>query len=69
MKLELIGIAFVLIGIFILLLAGLIQNANVEYGGVVMIGPIPLVFGNSRDMALIAMGLTIVLLAIALLLR
>lgn len=44
-----------------------IQNAmqgSASYGGVVLIGPIPIVFGSSPQMALASMFLGLVLMAL-----
>ncbi len=65
MRIEFIfvGIALILIGIALLSLSG-----NVEYGGVVIIGPFPIVFGSSPDMVVFGVVLTLILLTFLILL-
>jgi|Deesub1362A_J573_1020465.scaffolds.fasta_scaffold00050_49 uncharacterized protein (TIGR00304 family) len=55
---ALIGIAVILMGLSLIVLDNIAEN--VEYGGVVLIGPIPIVFGSSSEMA----GITILIAAI-----
>ncbi|ADC65746.1 Protein of unknown function DUF131 [Ferroglobus placidus DSM 10642] len=55
------GIALIFLG-FTLLLISQAEKAEVEYGGVVIIGPIPIVFGSSVSI------ITLVVLLAALLL-
>ncbi|ASJ08240.1 hypothetical protein A3L11_02955 [Thermococcus siculi] len=62
------GMALILIG-FLLVFIGTIVSAfneegDVEGGGVIMIGPIPIVFGTSRGAAGMAMVLAIILMAL-----
>ena len=62
------GIALIFIG-FLLVFIGTLMTAasgetDVEGGGVIMIGPIPIVFGTSRGAATIAMILAVVLMAL-----
>ncbi|MDI6889245.1 MAG: DUF131 domain-containing protein [Methanocellales archaeon] len=59
-----IGYALIALG-FVALIVGVIM-AGGEFGGFVMIGPIPVAFGSSPQMIIIAMclGLTIMLLYI-----
>lgn len=51
---------------FILLMMGLslitLSSANVEYGGIILIGPIPIVFGSSSELAVSAALIGIVIL-------
>ena len=66
-----VGFIVVLIGMFIIMAAALYQatggsgSSKAEAGGVVMIGPIPIVFGTSWRAAIIAMALAVVLMVIA----
>ncbi len=46
-----IGIALVFMGLSLLAISG-ISSGNVQYGGVVIIGPFPIVFGSSPSMAI-----------------
>ena len=65
-----IGIFLIMIGIF-LLLVSLIRaggEGKAEAGGVVIIGPVPIVFGSSQRVAAVTLALAIVLTALVLLL-
>jgi uncharacterized protein (TIGR00304 family) len=53
------GLMLVFIGITMLSISTL---QNVQVGGVVMIGPIPIVFGSNSRMATIAIVLTLLLM-------
>jgi uncharacterized protein (TIGR00304 family) len=44
------------------------QRRRPQIGGVVLIGPIPIVFGSDKRMALVAAAMTIVVLAVLILL-
>ncbi len=60
-----IGAALVSVGL-LMVLTSLIQGAaSGGYGGVVLIGPIPIVFGSSPGMALISMLMAVLLMIIA----
>lgn len=65
------GFALVLIGV-LLIVAGSVLHAdgegNVEAGGVVFIGPIPIVFGSSKKVAGLSLliGLTILIITLLL---
>jgi uncharacterized protein (TIGR00304 family) len=61
MALMLIGFILVFIGILVSATQG---EAEVEGGGVIMIGPIPIVFGTSRNAATLAMVLAVVLMGL-----
>jgi|Deesub1362B_J571_1020462.scaffolds.fasta_scaffold00357_17 uncharacterized protein (TIGR00304 family) len=54
-----IGFALLFMGI-----AMLTVSASVEYGGVILIGPIPIVFGSSPEMAIAGIAVTAVMLLI-----
>lgn len=66
MRIDLIfmGIAFIMIGIALLSLS----SANVEYGGVVIIGPLPIVFGSSANMVALGIVLAVMLILLTLML-
>ena len=55
------GIMLVFIGLTLLSLSSL-SAQNVQVGGVVMIGPIPIVFGSSPAMASFALVMALVFL-------
>ncbi|ASA78513.1 MULTISPECIES: DUF131 domain-containing protein [Thermococcus] len=61
MGMIMLGFLLVFIGTAISALGG---EGEVESGGVIMIGPIPIVFGTSRGAAGIAMILAIILMAL-----
>jgi uncharacterized protein (TIGR00304 family) len=71
---ELIGLILVLVGIFAIVIGLLIlafsKPTKVEGGGIVLIGPFPIVFGSSEKIVYIvlAIALTIMLLYLFLLL-
>ncbi|RLI74700.1 TIGR00304 family protein [Archaeoglobales archaeon] len=56
-----IGIVLIFMGMSMLL----ISQSNVEYGGIVIIGPIPIVFGSSPDMAIFSIVIAAILLILA----
>ncbi len=61
MNLVEFGVLLVFIGV-ILVTIGAITSGNAEFGGVVMIGPIPVVFGNSRNAMVGALVLVLVMI-------
>lgn len=60
-------IAMGLVLIFLLFVQAAMQG-NASYGGVLLIGPIPIIFGSSPQMALVSVLMAIVLMAISFLL-
>ena len=54
MRIELVfmGIALIMIGIALMTI-----SSNFEYGGVIIIGPFPIVFGSSLNMVLFGITL------------
>jgi len=69
LELILLGIVLIILGTFILMLslwrAG---EERAEAGGVVIVGPVPIVFGTSQRVATTVMVLAIVLTVVTLLL-
>ncbi len=68
-----VGMALIFIGIIIIAVATMYEAASasqqsqqgkVQAGGVIMIGPVPIIFGTSWRMAIIAIVLAIVLIAL-----
>lgn len=60
------GIGLIVVGVLLLVAGGLLgaltdADADVRGGGVVMIGPIPIVFGSDRNMAMLAVGVTLLM--------
>ena len=50
-----IGISIILIGFALLLIGAILSSQNVIFGGLIMIGPIPIAFGSSPEITVIAM--------------
>jgi uncharacterized protein (TIGR00304 family) len=76
LDLVLIGIGIILVGFLVVFLATAVSGRSqgqgeeqnrVRGGGVIMIGPIPIVFGTDAKWASIAMVLAIVLIVLVLL--
>jgi uncharacterized protein (TIGR00304 family) len=69
LELILLGIVLIFLGMLILMLslwrAG---EGRAEAGGVVIVGPVPIVFGTNQRIAATVMALAIVLTVVALLL-
>ena len=70
---ELIGILVIVVGMLLILIASLFssregtpEEREVKGAAVVMIGPIPIVFGNDSRMIVVAMVLAIVLIVLGL---
>jgi uncharacterized protein (TIGR00304 family) len=76
LDIVLVGIGMILVGFLVVLLATVMsgrssgdgeKRTEVRGGGVVMIGPIPIIFGSDAKWASAAIVLAIVLVVIALL--
>ncbi len=61
--LLLLGIVLIIIGIVLITLSS-ISSAQIKSGGVVVIGPLPIVFGSDKDMITIAVIGAIIVMAI-----
>lgn len=64
-----LGLYLILAGIALLLIGSLLSARKVDFGGLIMIGPIPIAFGTSPEMTVIAMAIGLVLMLLFLLLR
>ncbi len=75
-----IGIVLIIIGFFLVAFGMMrcagekgkdreIQKESMKGGGVILIGPIPVVFGTDKRFALIAMILAIILMLLAIVLQ
>ncbi len=53
------GITLIFMGLALLMISSAMHSANVQYGGVVIIGPFPIVFGSSLDMAVFGIFLAV----------
>ncbi len=66
MKLIRIGISLIIIGFFLLfigiILSAISGNQNVNFGFFGMIGPIPVGFGTSPEMTVIAMAMSLLMM-------
>lgn len=64
-----VGVMAVIIGFILIFLGVALQSSTktgeVKSGGVILIGPIPIIFGNDRGMVFTAVILAIVLMVIA----
>ena len=69
MKLIIVGMLLIIIG-FVVVMAGVAKMVKTEQGsirggGVILIGPFPIVFGTDKDMVLISIaGAALLLLAL-----
>jgi len=63
----LIGMVLVVMGLSLLPFAMIEGVKEVKYGGLIVIGPFPILFGNSEDITLLAGILGVILLMIMLL--
>ena len=61
-----IGITLLFMGLALLAVSSMMNSANVQYGGVIIIGPIPIVVGSSPGMAIFGIMFAIVMLLIVL---
>ncbi|MGC8557914.1 MAG: TIGR00304 family membrane protein [Nitrososphaeria archaeon] len=70
-NLQLIGASLIFIGMLIVMLATIVRlqeigddNKETKFGGVIMIGPIPIAFGNSRRLLQFLLAIVIVIFII-----
>lgn len=66
------GIALVLVGILLIVLGSLLhagsdRDTDVETGGIILIGPIPIIFGNNKKLIGVAVAGAVLLALYALL--
>ncbi len=61
-KMRKLGYALIVVGITSLLVGAVMVGG--EFGGFVMVGPIPVAFGSSPQMTVIAMSLGLVIMAL-----
>jgi uncharacterized protein (TIGR00304 family) len=58
------GMVLILIG-FVAIIAGMLLSARkVEFGGLIMIGPIPIAFGTSSEITVIAMVIGLIMMLV-----
>ncbi len=61
-----VGITLIFMGLALLMISSAVHSANVQYGGVIIIGPFPIVFGSSLDMAVFGIIFAVIMLLIML---
>lgn len=65
-NMEPIGLLFILIGIFAIVVGLLIlafsKSTKVEGGGVVLVGPLPIIFGSSERIVYIVLAITLIIM-------
>ena len=65
-----LGFIFILIGVLIIVAGTFLSSfkgesdSHIETGGVLLIGPIPIIFGNSRPLIFISIAGSIILMVI-----
>jgi len=64
-----LGLYLILAGIALLLIGSLLSAKRVDFGGLIMIGPIPIAFGTSPEITVIAMAIGLVIMFMFLMLR
>lgn len=57
-----IGVSLIIVGLALILIGMLLSAQNVTFGGLIMIGPIPIAFGSSPGITVIAMVLGLLLM-------
>ncbi len=57
-----LGIYLILIGFALVLIGTILSAGNTSFGGLIMIGPIPIAFGTSPEITVIAMGIGLLLI-------
>jgi uncharacterized protein (TIGR00304 family) len=69
-RLITVGFIFILIGILIIVTGTFLStfkqgsDSHIETGGVLLIGPIPIIFGNSRPLIFISVAGAVVLMIV-----
>jgi len=60
------GIIFVFIGVILIMIGSVIQSTSksseVHTGGVILIGPIPIIFGNDKSLIIIGVVFAIIIM-------
>lgn len=60
--LAILGIVFIFLGFFLLLLSLLQSRGKIESGGLILIGPFPIIWGSSKVIVLFLLFMTIIIL-------
>lgn len=62
------GIIFVFVGVLLLIIGSILQSASkageVHTGGIVLIGPIPIIFGNDKSLIIGAVIFAIIIMVL-----
>jgi|Deesub1362A_J573_1020465.scaffolds.fasta_scaffold00049_81 uncharacterized protein (TIGR00304 family) len=61
------GIALIIIGLSILTISS--YGGNAEYGGIILIGPFPIVFASSPDMAVLSLMAGVIMILLVMFFR
>lgn len=67
-RLLTIGLTLIFIG-FVLIIVSLLKHGKVEHGGLILIGPLPIVWGSSKVIVLLLLLTTIIILVFLILLN
>jgi uncharacterized protein (TIGR00304 family) len=67
-KLAFAGIAFIFMGILLIVISSL-ASADVKTGGVLLLGPIPVIFGNDRRLIYVSLAFAAFVIIVWLLTR
>ncbi|MGF3523043.1 MAG: TIGR00304 family membrane protein [Candidatus Bathyarchaeia archaeon] len=74
MRIDELGLALIMIGVGVIVLAAVIisvkssRKGNVKAAGVIMMGPVPIIFGTDKETAKTVLALAIILTALAIVL-
>jgi len=62
------GIIFVFVGVILMIIGSILQSASksgeVHTGGIVLIGPIPIIFGNDKSLIIAAVIFAIIIMVL-----
>ncbi|VVB89078.1 Uncharacterised protein [uncultured archaeon] len=56
------GIFLILVGFALALIGAVLSASNATFGGLIMIGPIPIAFGSSPEITVVAMVIGLLLM-------
>ncbi len=58
------GIILILVGFVLVLIGAVLSASNAAFGGLIMIGPIPIAFGSSPEITVVAMAIGLLLMLV-----
>ncbi|VVB86665.1 Uncharacterised protein [uncultured archaeon] len=64
-----LGFTLILAGFALLFMASLLSAGKVDFGGLIMIGPVPIAFGTSPEITVIAMVTGLAMMLVFFMLR